>query len=242
MDSLFQNHAWHERNPKFEEDRKYLNLLQLHGLTQAWLKEIDPSEDTGAHRLHRLERTRKPVLAQNLWFLEKLRMDQLPPSLSSLLDGSSAQDFLKDLEENIWIIQFSVFENAMEHTLDRASLTNLLEKITWSHAKRLSEERWPDLKKPSPYECYQIFQYSPLQLGASSLLESNHPHFCSFFWLNSPLSNPSLNRSPLIREFCHIHFQFIQGFFYGMSRTLRTEIVPVQLKGIETYRVSLNDH
>jgi|GEM_PF-2309339 len=239
--------AWNQRQPIFEEERRYFNLIDLHKLTQAWLHELNPAD---ADTAHRLERVIRPELAQNLWLLEKIKLDQLPPELSRMVDAQSVGEFLNELEETVQIVQITTLENALDHTTDAVGLMNLLEKVSWKHGKSIAERRWPDfsgsadLSGHEPKKYFQALTDSPLWTPSAKhelpfLLERSTPSRCSFYWLQSPHAKPSLSISPRVMELCQLSHELIRGFFYGLSRSLKVDIVPTLLHERKVYHLTL---
>jgi len=238
--------SWNQRQPIFEEERRYFNLIDLHKLTQAWLHELNPAD---ADTAHRLERVIRPELAQNLWLLEKIKLDQLPPELSKMVDAQSVGEFLNELEETVQIVQITTLENALDHTTDAVGLMNLLEKVSWKHGKSIAERRWPDfsgsdLADREPKKYFQALTDSPLWTPSAKqefpfLLERSTPSRCSFYWLQSPHSKSSLSISPRVMELCQLSHELIRGFFYGLSRSLKVDIVPTLLHERKVYHFTL---
>jgi hypothetical protein len=237
---------WHERLPNFEEERRYLNFIDLHKMTEAWLQEISP---TMVGNTHRLERVVPSELAQNLWLLEKVKLDQLAPELSKMIDAQSVSRFLSELEETILIVQSTTLENALQTTKDRISLLNLLEKVSWKHGKALAEKRWPDftsqitdLETLSPIKYFQALMDFPLWNNdePAFLLERTTPTLCSFYWLRSPQNVASLKLSPNMMELAQLYHEMIRGFFYGLSRSLKVEILPALLNDQKVYHITLH--
>ena len=239
LDSTLLPFPWHERRTSLEDERRYLNLVETHGLTQVWLTEIAPSVDSEKQNLHRIERTLRPELSQSLWLLEKIKLDQLPPRLSTLIDSTTTEEFLSELEETIWIVQTTTLENAMEATADRIGLLNLLEKASWNYGKKVAEKRWPNFESRSPMDCFNAFLDSPLASPQGFLLESHHAKECSFYWLSSPLSRASILRSPVILELCRLHHEFMRGYFYTLCRNLRVHFTPSAFASTKTFRITL---
>ena len=230
---------WNERKTRLEDELRYQNLIDIHGLTQAWLTELSPSADSHKLNLHKIERTLRPELTQSLWLLEKLKLDQLSPDLSTLVDSTTAEELLNELEETIWIVQTTTLENALETSKDKVGLMNLLEKVTWHYSKKIAEKRWPHFQSQDPLECFQAFRDSPLATAQGFLLEGHHGHECSFYWVSSPLSRESVSRSPTILELCRIYHEFMRGYFYSLCRSVRLYFVPSTLGALKTYKVTI---
>ncbi len=212
-------HPWHERSSKIEEERQFKRLLTLHGLTDAWIHAITP----GNEKSHQLERLPKVALSQNLWFLEKMRLDELPHELHELVGAQSVPDFLKEFSMTLWTIQLSHLENALASTEDRVGLINLLQKTSWNYGKKCCEQLWDITRFDRPDAAYKAFLQSHFYGDNAFLLERDSSQELSFLWIHSPLQDLSLRDSPEVKTLCRLHEEWIRGFFYGLSRSIRFE-------------------
>jgi hypothetical protein len=230
-----QRQPWHIRQPSFEEERRYFRLIALHQLTERWMREISRKDELG----FQIERTSRPVLKQNLWLLEKIKLDELPPSLYDMVDAPTVGEFLDDLEELIWIVQSSTLENMLTHAHDRISLMNVLEKSSWQTGRQYAESKW------SPFQANHIRSYfdaiatSPLGGQQAFVLERLTDQECSFYWMKSPHDRPAVSRSPEIVAHCQLYHEWIRGFFYGLSRSLRFDILPTHLGHKKTWKITI---
>ncbi len=236
--------TWDRRDPKLEDDRRYQHILEIHHLTQIWLNEIAPEAkvSAGSPRLHRLERFIPPNLVQNLWLLEKLKLDKLLPDLSTMVDATSVSEFLDELEEMIWIVQLSVLNNALEHTTDAASLINSLEQITWQEGKIQAEAKWNINQTRAELSISDIAKTladSAIQKKDAFLFEQQNSHHCSFYWLTSPLSISSLNHHPSVLTLCQLYHQYMRGFFYGIEKSIKVDVTPSTLGQKRVWRITL---
>ncbi|MBS1960106.1 MAG: hypothetical protein JST80_11580 [Bdellovibrionales bacterium] len=232
------NEPWHQRLPNFEEERRYFRLIALHQLTQRWMREITPSGDG----TYRLERTARPELEQNLWLLEKIKLDVLPPDLHDIIDASKVSEFLVELEELIWIVQSSTLENMISNSKDRVSLINVLEKASWQTGKAYAESKWPHFHPSGLRSYFDAIEPSPLGGRGGFVLERATAEECGFYWMKSPLTLPSVARSPEILTHCQLYHEWIRGFFYGLSRNLRVDILPAQLGSNKSWKINLLAH
>ena len=234
--------AWNRRDSNLEDNRRYQNLLVIHQITQVWLNEIAPIEKESKNSTHRLERFIPPHLVQNLWLLEKLKLDQLSSNLSNMIDSTSVNHFLDELDEIIWIVQLSVLNNAIGGSSDPESLINSLEQITWQEGKKHAEMRWGNQKLKHPLtlqQIYQTLQNSALQQPKAFLKEHETPKKLSFYWLTSPLSKNALTINPRADILCKLYHQFILGFFYGIEKALKIEVENSQLFNKEVWKFTL---
>lgn len=210
-----QTTPWHERDSTIEEEHRFRQLMALHALTQSWTQVLDNTDS------NLIERMPKITLNQNLWLLEKTRVDEIALELASLVGAQNIQEFLKDLEETIWLIQVSTLENAFSQSTDPALLKNLLKNASWSQGKKAAETEWPNLPFTTLNDAYQAFIGSHVNGKSGFLLGSAANQELSFYWKKSPRQNPSLNRSVQLEMLCELHSEWIHGFFYGLSRVIR---------------------
>ncbi|MBC7396630.1 MAG: hypothetical protein H7333_04230 [Bdellovibrionales bacterium] len=212
---MMQTTPWHERDSTIEEEHRFKRLLSLHALTQCWTQVLDNTDS------NLIERMPKITLNQNLWLLEKARVDEITLELSALVGSQNIQEFLKELEETIWLIQISTLENAFSQTSDPALLKNLLKNASWSQGKKTAEQDWPNLPFTTLTDAYQAFTESHVNGKSGFLLGSAANQELGFYWKKSPIQNPSLNRSAQLEMLCELHSEWVHGFFYGLSRVIR---------------------
>src|SRR5262245_40166773 len=90
---------WHLRFSTAIHEQWFKNLLELHELTQSWIKELS------VDRIYsKIVKTISDEASQDLWML-----DLLPQSkLDDLLDDTLPDDLLRRLEHTLWSIQSAV--------------------------------------------------------------------------------------------------------------------------------------
>jgi len=225
--------TWNRRSPRYEEEQAYQSLIEIHHITQLWLKAIEPNPNATAYRL---ERFVPPNLVQNLWLLQKLKLDELPPELESVVDANSVREFIEEMEETIWIVQSSVLENALQNTTDPIGLTNLLEQVTWEQGKKVAETRWPNFQSK---DFFEALQDSPLWDKNAFLVERKTDSQVSFYWMKSPIAKASLKATPNVLILCQLYHQWIRGFFFGLSKSIQIEITPASLGGKKVWQINL---
>jgi hypothetical protein len=179
------------------------------------------------------------VLNQNLWLLEKIKLDELPPSLGDMVDAPQVSEFLNELEELVWIVQSSNLENMLSNATDRISLINVLEKASWQTGKAYAEAKWTNFQSSGLRSYFDAIEPSPVGGSQAFILERNTEVECSFYWMRSPLERPSLSRGPEVMVHCQLYHEWIRGFFYGLSRNLRVDILPAQLGSHRAWKISL---
>ena len=219
---------WNERRSTHEEERQFNNLVSLHSLTHQWTQAIlGPKEEAAI----RIERMPKITLRQNLWLLEKIRLDESLTELNTLVGDQKISEFLTELCETIWLIQISTLENAFTETKDASLLMNLLKNSSFTHGKKMSEHLWSNLQTPHLNASYRAFTSTHVDGEKSFLLNRFTGDELSFYWILSPHQNLALNTSPQIDALCSLHREFIQGFFYGLSRKIRVSSKSLTING-----------
>lgn len=231
---------WHVRQPQFEDERRYFRLLSIHQMTQRWMKEISRKDELG----FQMERTARPVLNQNLWLLEKIKLDELPPRLEDLIDATEVKEFLADLEDLIWIVQSSTLENMLVGSKEPVSLINVLEKASWQAGRAYAEERWPQFEAQRFTDYFDALAMNPIadrsDLKPAFILERESSSECSIYWKSSPQDRPSILRSPAVLTHCRLYHEWIRGFIYSLSREVKVEILATLLGGQNTWKIILS--
>jgi hypothetical protein len=219
---------WHERRSTLEEDRQFKKLITLHSLTHQWTQALNgPNEEVSL----RIERMPKITLRQNLWLLEKARLDEVLTELNTLVGEQKVSDFLLELYETIWLIQISTLENAFSETKDPALLMNLLKNASWTHGKKTAESEWSKMKSPDLLESFHAFKETQVDGERGFLLGRSSNSELGFYWVKSPYQNPALNTSEQVDVLSALHQEWIHGFFYGLSRKIRVTSAPVTVDG-----------
>jgi hypothetical protein len=210
---------WHERLSTLEEERKFKKLLVLHSLTRHWTESFSTKDDESSFRIERMPRL---TLKQNLWLLEKTRLDEILTELDSLVAEQNVSEFLAELYETIWIIQISTLENAFAETKDEGLLLNLLKNSSWNHGKKTAEAEWLNLKVENLNSAYQAFLETHADGPSGFLLGRSAHSELNFYWVKSPNQNPAIRDSERIETFCLLHQEWLSGFFYGICRKIQT--------------------
>jgi hypothetical protein len=161
--------AWHERRATTLHHRWYRNLLELHGLTQSWVRELSGEGDADGRR-HLLQRglTLSDEVSGTLWMLERLTgatevatPGGAPPEvrvgeddaagLEALLDDTSPDDLLGRLERAIWTVQAWTLSALLERAAktDHSALRNQLEHLSWKAGRDCARRRWSTLPEPA---------------------------------------------------------------------------------------------
>ncbi len=223
---MSSNGTWNERISTLEQERTFKRLIALHTLTDAWVKTISPqSEPT-----HRIERMTKVTLNPNLWLFEKMRLDQIPLELEKLVSAQSIDDFLKELKNTIWIIQVSTLENALGQGTSTLEMENILQQTSWNHGRAYAESIWGTSGSFALQEAYDAFCASHWYGQNDFLTETRSELEIRLIWRNPPSENPSIKTSEGAPLLCTLHEHWIRGFFYGVSRKVKTNIRSTTLR------------
>jgi hypothetical protein len=220
---------WHERRSTLEEERQFKKLITLHSLTHQWTQAMSGGNEEAS--VLRIERMPKITLRQNLWLLEKARLDEVLTELNTLVGEQKVSDFIAELYETIWLIQSSTLENAFSETKDPSLLMNLLKNAAWTHGKKTAEQEWSKLESPDLHSAYHAFLETHVDSEKGFLLGRSSEHELGFYWIRSPYQNAALNTSPQIETLCSLHQEWIQGFFYGLSRKIKVSSTPATIDG-----------
>ena len=211
---MIGTHPWNHREPTIDQNRKFDRLLFLHQLTGAWTKALTHLESPSFS----IERMPKITLQQNLWLLEKMRLDEISLDLRTLVAAEDIDTFLHELAETIWIIQLSTLENALNQTTDIPLLINIFKTTSWAQGKAVAELEWKSANLTELKQGYQALVETHSDSPSSFLLGQSNSNSLSFFWRNSPYQNEVLNRSSRLEKLTEMHEEWILGFFYGLSR------------------------
>src|SRR5689334_20750480 len=140
---------WHVRLPSTEHYQWYRNLMVLHEMTSAWLREINVDRPA-----HLLTRGFKEHASEHLWMLDSLS----EMSIEDLLVDMLPEDVLASLEQAIWVLQSWTLVHLFEenHAEHRKPLESLLEQVSWNLGRKFAEEHWNRLISQSPHDLREI--------------------------------------------------------------------------------------
>lgn len=213
--------AWHERIPLLEEERRYENLLSLHYLTCAWttvLSDASPKED------YRLERFVPPELTQDLWLLEKLRFDRLPPDLERIVDETSVAAALDHLETFFWSIQLALLDNVGKSVEDSAQnqlIFGRLETASFAEGRRRAGERFGEvIPLQNAKQAWIPLSHGPF--GSWILLRSSTLDL-ELLWKGAPIVRPEVIPFVQATILQALHQEWVRGFVYGLNPQLKIE-------------------
>jgi hypothetical protein len=213
--------AWHERIPLLEEERRYENLLYLHYLTCAWTDVLTanaPKED------FRLERFVPPDLTQDLWLLEKLRFDRLPPDLERIVDETSVKETLDHLEKFFWSIQIALLDNVAKNIQDELQknlVFGRLETASFGEGRRRAKELW-SAQIPLQNAKHAWIPLSSGPFGAWLLLRASDGDL-ELLWKGAPISRPEVAPFLQATRLQTLHEEWVRGFLYGLDSQMRIE-------------------
>ncbi len=224
---MIESKYWNERHPTLEQSRKFKRLLVLHQLTGAWTQALSTLEASSFS----MERMPKITLQQNLWLLEKSRVDELSVDLQSLIASEDISTYLEELAETIWLIQLSTLENALSQSSDTSLLVNIFKTTSWSQGKKAAETDWPHAKISNLIDAYSALLETHSDESSSFLIGQSTAHALSFYWSKSPYLRSTLNHSVQVETLVQMHEEWIHGFFYGLSRNFQCTSHPTLVDG-----------
>jgi hypothetical protein len=216
---------WHERLATHSHHRRFEYLVELHRLTETWLRELQVERPA-----HSLGRGLGPEVAGNLWMLE----NPSERGLDALLDDTSAEDVLSRLERTIWAAQAYTLGQLLERTeaSERSVLDSILEQTSWKLGRAYAEKRWSLLAPENRQNIGRILlAFGDTPFGTAPFGSSNEGR--SFLVLRStePEAHIELHHCPhqsvysevnrIADELCTIHHHWVRGFAYGLHHRLQ---------------------
>lgn len=129
---------WHQRLPATEHYQWFKNLVELHELTNSWLKEVQIE-----YSQHSMNRGFSKRVTENLWMLDSLAERKV----EDFLDDTSPEDVLGRLEHAVWAAQAWTLTHFYLQTAEdsRKALDSVLEQLCWKAGRRCAESRWQTL-------------------------------------------------------------------------------------------------
>jgi hypothetical protein len=217
-----RENSWNVRLPKAEHDQWFKNLIDLHELTNHWVRDLKVDRPA-----HLMSRGLSPEVQSQLWILDTLSS----VTLDQLLEETHPEEFLPQLEKTIWTVQSWTLNHILrkENQNLNSPIVNLLEQISWKAGRMNGESRWSKAKNFGRFDLSAIFfalqdcQLSGYPQSASPLIrrathetveiELHHcPHQLSISEINS---NENL--------LCLLHSHWCRGFIYTLNQRVSVE-------------------
>jgi hypothetical protein len=227
--------SWHLREPSIEQEHRFQRAIVLHSLTDAWVRELNGRND----RPFQMERMARVSLNHNLWLFEKARLDSLPLDLGKLVGAQSIEDFLDELETTIQVIQIATLETAQQGASVTGELRSVLQKASWNHGKTRAELLWKGGWMEDSSTAYHAFLEGCAFNPRAFLIERTSAQEFTFLWTRPPGRNPIQQESPALPLLESLFEEWIRGYFYTLSRTLRLETRPLDLPSGPATRFTL---
>ena len=219
----YREHPWHERTAGAKHYQWFQRLINLHELTQGWLKEMQVERPQ-----HQLARGLQPQVSQNLWMLDFLSAGG--PRMDNLLDDTSPEDILGRLEHTVWSVQawtlMSSVERAPAET--RQALESILEQSSWKLGRKCGEAAWPTL----PIHARQDLRALLLALSPHVVSGTGSDDFLLKRAVQSevqvelkacPHHSRYLETAPMADLLCKLHAQWMRGFVYALNSRVTVE-------------------
>lgn len=224
---LSRDTPWHLRAATYAEHRWFSNLVQVHELTIAWIRELnmDRAPYLMARGIHR-------DAAENLWMLQSLGPDT---KLDSFLDETDPTDVLARLEHTVWAAQAYTLRKLLEKTPadHRAALESSLEQAAWKLGRRAAETRWSELQPQQRSDLRSLIHlfedipfYAPMN-GEAVLLRRALRAEARVELLRCAHQLPIFEVAAVADELCSVHAHWARGFAYGLNqRSMMERISP----------------
>ncbi|MCC7440888.1 MAG: hypothetical protein IT285_04610 [Bdellovibrionales bacterium] len=235
---------WNRPAPHSGHEQRYRNIMGLHSLTTAWLRDLDLDETTTAYQLRRVA---APEVRSHLAKLAELTRGGATPRLEDLVDASSPDEFLPRLEYAVWALQAWTLKSILERTSEseRPALRQILEQTSWKTGRAAASRRWPTLPieaaadargllaalRDSPFAGYPEGQ-SLLTLRCTSAAAELEQLAC-------PHLSPFPEVAEVADDLCRAHASWMRGFVYGLNPAMVLEAARPQGKRCQVRFASL---
>jgi hypothetical protein len=211
---------WHERLATLSHHRRFEYLVELHRLTETWLRELQVERPA-----HSLNRGLGPEVAGNLWMLE----NPSERGLDSLLDDTSAEEVLSRLERTIWAAQAYTLGQLLERTAEseRSVLDSILEQTSWKLGRAYAEKRWAALAPEHRQNIRRLLlafgdtPFGSTHEGRSFLVLRATEREAQIELHHCPHQSVYSEVKRIADELCLIHHHWIRGFAYGIHHRLQ---------------------
>ena len=221
---MMRDNPWHVRLANTEQHQWYRNLVDLHELTDSWLKEIQTDRPA-----YLLTRGLSSEITENLWMLESISKVEL----EQLMDDTQIEDMLGRLEHTIWAVQSwtlnTLLGRATPGTKD--ALDSLLDQISWklgqtcvgTRWKKFANQKQQDLRdillclKDSPFAGYPKGEGFLIKRAISTEVQIELRH--------CPHQIQYQEVKPVVDRLCRLHTQWMRGFAYELNSRVSVEHV-----------------
>ncbi len=236
-----REYPWNVRRPSTQHYQRYRNLLDLHALTQQWLKDLNVERAP-----HLLKRGVGSEVHETLWMLENLAEAATSPNestgassadtgrgLSDILDDTTPDDVLGRLERTVYAVQAWTLAGILDRTPkeERRAILNQLEQSSWNAGRTCAQSRWPHLEPHSRSDLRGIlcaFNDSPLA-GAPErtfLIRRAVSDELILELRACPHCLPYPEVQPSAPHLCNMHAFWIRGFAYSLNTRISIEYTP----------------
>jgi len=175
-----------------------------------------------------IEENRKEAQYQKFIFLSDLWGSSVSPEDQSQLVGNWSQ---------IFQFQNETLTKAIAKASSANTFYNQLQNSCWQYGKSLAEKDWPVATMNHPHDAFlalTTLRIGNLKHSECFLLERKTKDACTFYWLSSPIDYP---------ELCMLYHEVFRGYFYHLSRNLRTEIhssiLPSSVEKVKAWKINL---
>ncbi len=217
-----RENPWHVRLPDSEHEQWFKNLVDLHELTNHWVRDLRVDRPA-----HFLTRGLSQDVLDHLWILDTLS----GAKLTQFLEETQPEELLLQLEKTIWAVQSWTLNHILKEDVRSSTspLKNLLEQTSWKAGRLSGENRWSRVKNFGQLDLAAVFfalQDSPLSgypRSKGTLIRRATAEMVELELRHCPhqLALPEIrdNRDLL----CQLHSQWCRGFVYTLNQRVSVE-------------------
>ena len=217
-----RENPWHVRLPKAEHDQWFKNLIDLHELTNHWVRDLKVDRPA-----HFMPRGLSPEARDHLWILDTLSSAKL----EHLLEESHPEELLPQLEKTIWAVQSWTLTHILKDDSKNSNspLMNLLEQSSWKAGRMNGEARWGKTKNFGQFDLSAIYfaiqdsplsgyprSEAPLVRRATADRVEIELHYCPHQLSISEIRT----QEDLL---CRMHSHWCRGFVYTLNQRVSVE-------------------
>src|SRR5690606_27633027 len=210
----------------------FANLLDLHAMTKAWLKELNLDQPPTPHHL---KRVLSPGIRDSFWKLETVSRSAVPREIEMILGEGNPDDVLSKLGYTVRAIQAWTLRSILEQTPseEASALKNLLEHTSWKAGRECGSRRWQRTAEEPRQDLRGILaalQDSPLSgypRNSTFLVIRALPQNARVELLDCPHQSRYVEVQPVVDELCALQTFWMRGFAYSLNSRVLIDYRPV---------------
>lgn len=228
-----RSQPWHEPRPTLTHYQWFKNLLDLHRVTRAWVRDLKVETAPAPELTYQLTRVMGPDLRVNLDQIQGLSETATEADLDLLLDHTTPTELLQKLEITVWAVHAWTFKDILEKTPknEREAMLNLLEQSCWKSGRECANRRWPSFPDASKGDLRDIaaaFDDTPFSgyPDTSNFLVrralKDHVELELIHWGES---HPQVASLADIVDLGILHIHWLKGYAYSLNTQVMLEII-----------------